>query len=278
MDANARPQVITALDALAIAPENSPPDAGVYLGLRSIFWELVRAKKARRRAARRGDRGCGRMAVDIEDGNMSDAQDALRNSPENSTAAGARLAAPADDEIKQLDGQAARSDGALHAGALAQQLKNNQPGWRGRSTPHAQVMTASATCRTCSIGWRTWRAAATRTNGAGVAAAAYSADDGKPADGVAGHERRTMSAEQSELDALGDMIRQQQDLRDRTFKARAKTKTRTKTRIRIRISRARSAASRASPGPSQRIPAIRSTSCSRTSRRCATGSTSCSTI
>ena len=44
LDANTRPLVITALDALAIAPEKFTPEAGVYLGLRSIFWSLVRAK------------------------------------------------------------------------------------------------------------------------------------------------------------------------------------------------------------------------------------------
>ena len=76
----------------------------------------------------------------------------------------------------------------------------------------------------------------------------------------------------SELDELGDMIRQQQDLRDRTFKQGQNQK-----RTKIRISRTRSAASKASPGPAS-IPAIRSASCSRTSRRCATGSTNCSTI
>ena len=74
------------------------------------------------------------------------------------------------------------------------------------------------------------------------------------------------SDEMSELDELGDMIRQQQDLRDRTFKQGQNG---------IRISRARSAASKASPGR-RSIPAIRWAGCSRTSRRCATGSTNCS--
>ena len=44
LDAGARSQVTTALDALAMAPEKFAPDAGIYLGLRTIFWSLVRAK------------------------------------------------------------------------------------------------------------------------------------------------------------------------------------------------------------------------------------------
>src|SRR4029077_9661814 len=44
LDANARPVVLTALDALALAPEKFTPQAGTYLGLRGVFWSLVRAK------------------------------------------------------------------------------------------------------------------------------------------------------------------------------------------------------------------------------------------
>jgi Domain of unknown function (DUF4175) len=37
LDARARPLVITAVDALTLAPEKFKTDAGIYLGLRSIF-------------------------------------------------------------------------------------------------------------------------------------------------------------------------------------------------------------------------------------------------
>ncbi len=69
----------------------------------------------------------------------------------------------------------------------------------------------------------------------------------------------------SELDELGDMIRQQQDLRDRTFKQGQDQRQ-----------QARNAASKASPA-SRSSPAMRWASCGRASRRCATGSTNCST-
>ena len=211
MDANARPQVITALDALAIAPEKFTPDAGVYLGLRSIFWSLVRAKTDDdlRDVVTR----LWQMAVDIEDGNMSDAQDALRNAENALQQALARGAG--DDEIKQLMDKL-REAMERYMQALAQQLKNNQQ-LAASARPQYPGDDASATCRTCSIGWRTWRAAAPRTRRRQLLQQ-LAADDGKPADGVAGHERRRERRMMSELDELGDMIRQQQDLRDRTFK------------------------------------------------------------
>jgi len=54
------------------------------------------------------------MAVGIEDGDISDAQDALRNA-ENALQQALERGA-SDDEIKEADGSAARGDGSLHAG------------------------------------------------------------------------------------------------------------------------------------------------------------------
>ncbi len=262
MDANARPQVITALDALAIAPEKFTPDAGVYLGLRSIFWSLVRAKSDDdlRDVVTR----LWQMAVDIEDGNMSDAQDALRNAENALQQALARGAG--DDEIKQLMDKL-REAMARYMQALAQQLKNNQQLARPLD-PNAQVMTQRDLQNMLNRLENLARSG--DKNAAQELLQQLAADDGKPADGVAGHERRR-DEEQSELDELGDMIRQQQDLRDRTFKQGQNQNQRT-----------RKSASRAERGqqgkPGSRIPAIRSANCSRISRRCATGSINCSTI
>ena len=44
LDAEAQARVLTALDALTMAPENFNIESNVYLGLRSIFWQLARAK------------------------------------------------------------------------------------------------------------------------------------------------------------------------------------------------------------------------------------------
>ena len=182
LDARSRPVVLTALDALAMAPEKFIPDAGVYLGLRSIFWSLVRAKtddELRDVAARLWS-----MAVDIEDGDISDAQAALRNAEDALRQALERGAS--DQEIKAADGQAARGDGSLHAGdgrAAAQQPAAYQPARSqcaraepARSKEHARPLGEPGAQRLSRC--------------RPPAAAAAPADDGKPADGDAGHERR----------------------------------------------------------------------------------------
>ena len=76
LDAETRPLVLTALDALTIAPERFTPETGTYLGLRSIYFDLANAKNddaLREVVARLWD-----MAVQLEDGNVSQAEQALR--------------------------------------------------------------------------------------------------------------------------------------------------------------------------------------------------------
>ena len=45
LDADARDQVLIALDAFAIAPEKFTPEMGTYLGLRSLYWQLAQANE-----------------------------------------------------------------------------------------------------------------------------------------------------------------------------------------------------------------------------------------
>ncbi len=76
IDAGAKPMVLTALDALTIAPENFTPEASVYLGLRAIYFDLTHANsddQLREVVARMWD-----MAAQLEDGNVSQAEQALR--------------------------------------------------------------------------------------------------------------------------------------------------------------------------------------------------------
>ena len=80
LDADAQARVLTALDALTIAPDKFKIESNVYLGLRSIFFQLARAKSddsLRDVVDRMWD-----MAVQLEDGNVSDAEQALRNAEE----------------------------------------------------------------------------------------------------------------------------------------------------------------------------------------------------
>jgi uncharacterized protein (TIGR02302 family) len=98
LDAGAKPIVLTALDALTIAPEKFTPDAGVYLGLRAIYFDLDHAKsddQLREVVARLWD-----MALQIENGNVSQAEQALRQAQENLRQALERGAS--DEEIQKL--------------------------------------------------------------------------------------------------------------------------------------------------------------------------------
>jgi uncharacterized protein (TIGR02302 family) len=209
LDAHARPLVITALDALALAPEKFTPDAGVYLGLRSIFWSLVRAKSdddLRDVAARLWS-----MAVGIEDGNISDAQAALRNAEEALRQALERGAS--DQEIKQLmDQLRAAMDRFMQA--MREQLRNQQaarPLDRNSRVLRQQDL-QSMLDRLENLARNGAKDAARQLlqqlqqmmENLQMASPDMNGDDGDD----------MMSA----LDELGDMIRQQQDLRDRTFR------------------------------------------------------------
>src|SRR5690606_38649142 len=72
LDAESKSRVLTALEALTIGPEFFKSDSGVYLGLRSIYWQLSRDRTddaLRDVVGRLWD-----MPVPIEDGNVSDAE------------------------------------------------------------------------------------------------------------------------------------------------------------------------------------------------------------
>jgi uncharacterized protein (TIGR02302 family) len=209
LDANTRPLVITALDALAIAPEKFTPEAGVYLGLRSIFWSLVRAKSdddMRDVAAR-----LWQMAVGIEDGNVSDAQDALRNA-ENALQQALERGA-SDDEIKQLMDQL-RAAMDRYMQAMVEQLRNSQQLSRPLD-PNAHVVSPQDLKNMLD------RLENLARNGAKDAARQLLQQLSQMMENLQtaspdanGDDNEMMSA----LDELGDMIRQQQDLRDHTFK------------------------------------------------------------
>jgi uncharacterized protein (TIGR02302 family) len=211
LDVGARPLVITALDALAIAPEKYTPEAGIYLGLRTIFWSLVRAKTdddMRDVAAR-----LWQMAVGIEDGDISDAQDALRNA-ENALQQALERGA-SDDEIKQLmDKLRAAMERFMQA--MAEQLKNRQQLARPLN-PNARMLSQQ------DLQHMLDRLQNLAQNGAKDAAKQLlqqleqmmeNLQMASP-DSMDGDEGDAMM---SQLDELGDVIREQQDLRDKTFR------------------------------------------------------------
>ncbi len=211
LDANARPLVLTALDALTMAPDKFGTSAGVYLGLRGIFWSLVRAKSDDdlREVAQR----MWSMAVQLEDGDVSDAQAQLRNAEEALRQALERGAS--DSEIKELmDKLRAAMDRYMQA--MMEQLKNSQQLARPLG-PNAKILSQRDLQNMLD------KLQQLAQSGAKDAArqllqqlqqmmenlqmATPDMDNGDDGDDM-----------MSELDELGDMIRQQQDLRDRTFK------------------------------------------------------------
>ena len=120
LDADAKDRVLGALDALTIAPERFIPETNIYLGLRSIYWQLARADSddgLRDVVARLWS-----MAVFLEDGNVSETEKALRAAQDALREALERGAT--DEEIKKLmDELRAALDKFMQA--LAEELRKN---------------------------------------------------------------------------------------------------------------------------------------------------------
>ena len=120
LDANQNGQVYAALDALMIAPELFTPDAGQYLGLYSVERQLD--------AARTDDQlrevvaSLWALAVTIEDGNITDVDKALRAAQDALKQALERGAS--DEEIKKLT-QDLRAALDNFMRQLAEQYRNN---------------------------------------------------------------------------------------------------------------------------------------------------------
>ena len=209
LDANARPLVITALDALSLAPEKFTPDAGTYLGLRGIFWELVRAKSdddLRDVVAR-----LWQMAVGLEDGDISNAQDALRNAEKALQQALDRGAS--EQEIKQLMDQL-RAAMDRFVQAMTEQMRKNQQLTRPLD-PHAKVLSQRDLQNMLNKLEELSRSGAKDAAQALLQQLQQMMENLQMASpDMNGDESDAMSA----LDELGDMIRQQQDLRDKTYR------------------------------------------------------------
>ena len=213
LDAETKPLVLTALDALTIAPERFTQEAAVYLGLRSIYYDLENAKSddaLREVVARLWD-----MAVQLEDGNVAQAEQALRQAQEALRQALERGAS--EEEIKKLmDQLRAAMDKFLQA--LAEEMRKNpqqlsRPLDRNTRTLSQQDL-KSMLDRLENLARSGNKDAARRLleelqsmleNLQMARPGASGGDDG---------DDDMMSA----LDELGDMIRKQQQLRDKTFR------------------------------------------------------------
>ncbi len=211
LDGDAQADVLNALDALSLAPERFKTPSSTYLGLRSIFAQLARAKtddSLREVAARLWD-----MAVGLEDGNMSDTEQALRAAQDALRQALERNAP--DEEIKRLTDQLrAALDKFLQA--LAEQMRKN-PEQLARPLDRNSRMLSSRDLQNMID-----RLEQLSRSGAKDAARQMlqelqqmleNLQMARPGQMGEGGDDDMMS----QLDQLGDMIRRQQQLRDRTF-------------------------------------------------------------
>ena len=210
LDAETKPRVLTALDALAMAPEVFQIEAPVYLGLRSIYWQLNRSKSddsLRDVVARLWD-----MATKIEDGNISDVEAALRAAQEALREALERGAS--EEEIKKLtDDLRAALDKFLQA--LAEEMRKN-PQTARQMDPNARNL------RSQDLKNMIDRMEQLARSGAKDAAQKLLQELQQMLENL--QMARPQQGDQdsddmmSALDELGNMIREQQQLRDRTFR------------------------------------------------------------
>jgi uncharacterized protein (TIGR02302 family) len=209
LDANQNGAVFAALDAFLIEPELFMPEAGPYLGLSTLANQLERARSDD--ALREVVGNLWALAVSIEDGNISDVDKALRAAQEALKQALERGAS--DEEIKKLtDNLRAALDNFMRQ--LAEQLKNNPQQLARPLDPNTKVM------RQQDLNAMIERMERLSRSGDKDAAKALleqlqqmlenlqMAQPGQSGDG---------DMEQA-LNELGDMIRKQQQLRDKTFK------------------------------------------------------------
>ncbi|HMA56137.1 MAG TPA: TIGR02302 family protein [Pseudolabrys sp.] len=213
LDAETKPLVLTALDALTIAPERFTPESGIYLGLRSIYHDLEHAKSddaLREVVARLWD-----MAVQLEDGNVSQAEQALRQAQEALRQALERGAS--DEEIKKLMEQLrAAMDKFLQA--LAEEMRKN-PQQLARPLDRNTRMLSQQDLKSMLDRLenlaRSGNKDAARQLLEQLQSMLENLQMARPgANGDDDGDDDMMSA----LDELGDMIRKQQQLRDKTFK------------------------------------------------------------
>ena len=210
LDANQRPQVSEALEALMIAPELFMAEqTGHYLGLRSVAREieLARTDDTMREAVA----SLWALAVTIEDGNITDVDKALRAAQDALKEALERGAS--DEEIRKLT-QDLRAALDNFMRQLVEQFRNNPQALARPLDPNAKVM------RQQDLNNMLDRLERLSRSGDKDAAKQLLdqlqqmlenlqlAQPGQSGDG---------DMEQA-LNELGDMIRKQQQLRDKTFK------------------------------------------------------------
>ena len=208
LDANRKPLVLIALDALMIAPEAFTPELGHYLGLRSVAAQLGHANT--RDAMRETVDSMWALAVLIEDGNITDVEKALRAAQDALKQALERGAS--DEEIKKLtENLRAALDKFIRQ--LAEQQRNNPQQLARPLDPNAKVLSQQDLKNMIDRMERLSRSGdkdAARALLDQMQQMLENLQMAQPGQGNGDMEQA--------LNELGDMIRKQQQLRDKTFK------------------------------------------------------------
>ena len=212
LDAGAKPLVLTALDALTIAPESFTPETSVYLGLRSIYFNLTRAKsddQLREVVARMWD-----MATQLEDGNVSQSEMALRQAQDALRQALERGAS--DEELKKLmDQLRAAMDKYLQA--LAEEMRKN-PQQLARPLDRNTRMLSQRDLKSMLDRLENLARSGNKEGARQLLEELQSMLENLQMARPGAQGDESDDDMMSALDELGDMIRKQQQLRDKTFK------------------------------------------------------------
>ncbi|MEH2501001.1 uncharacterized protein (TIGR02302 family) [Bradyrhizobium sp. AZCC 1678] len=208
LDANQNAQVYTALDALMIAPELFTPEAGHYLGLYSVSRQLEAARTDD--SLREVVASLWALAVTIEDGNISDVDKALRAAQEALKQALERGAT--DEEIKKLtDNLRAALDNFLRQ--LVEQQRNNPQQLARPLDPNTKMLSQQDLKSMLDRLERMSRSGdkdAAKQLLEQLQQMLENLQMAQPGQGGDDMEQA--------LNELGDMIRKQQQLRDKTYK------------------------------------------------------------
>jgi uncharacterized protein (TIGR02302 family) len=209
LDANQNGQVYAALDALMIAPEVFTPETGQYLGLYNVARQLEAARSDD--ALREVVASLWALAVTIEDGNITDVDKALRAAQDALKQALERGAS--DEEIKKLtENLRAALDNFMRQ--LAEQMRNNPQALARPLDPNTKVM------RQQDLNNMIERMERLSRSGDKEAAKQLLEQMQEMLENLQMAQPGQSGDQDMEqaLNELGDMIRKQQQLRDKTFK------------------------------------------------------------
>jgi uncharacterized protein (TIGR02302 family) len=209
LDANRNGDVFNALDALLIAPELFTPEAGQYLGLHAVARQLEAAHTDD--ALREVVASLWSLAVTIEDGDITDVDKALRAAQDALKQALDRGAS--DEEIKKLTQDLRRAmDNYMRQ--LAEQMRNNPQLAQRPLDPNTKVMRQQDLQNMIDRMERLSRQGDKEGARQLLEQLQQMLENLQMAQPGQGGDEDMEQA----LNELGDMIRKQQQLRDKTFK------------------------------------------------------------